>query len=93
MAVVSVAQNMPVQALGAETSGNPRVNDVIMRAFLGPQGTRPGSTLSGEQVGDYVAALAADTGASVHNQTLYLTEPTQVTAALAGEFTAATPRP
>ncbi|GAB3259346.1 hypothetical protein GCM10027456_38760 [Kineosporia babensis] len=86
MAVVSVAQNKLMQAIGVETGGRPRVNDLIMVAFLGPQGTRPGSRITGEQVGEYVAALAGPAGAAVHGQTLRLHEPAQIEAATGGDF-------
>ncbi|MCF6474743.1 SDR family oxidoreductase [Nonomuraea sp. MG754425] len=87
MAVVSIAQNKLTQAFAVETGGTPRVNDVVMMAFIGPNGTRPGSHLSGEQVGDYVTALASPAGATMHSQTLHLRDPRQVEAALAGDFT------
>jgi NAD(P)-dependent dehydrogenase (short-subunit alcohol dehydrogenase family) len=86
IAVASVAQNKLVQALAAETGGHPRVNDVVMWAYLGPNGTRSGSPLQGEQVGDFVAALVSPLGASVHGQTLHLKSPAQVANALAGQF-------
>lgn len=90
MAVVSVAQDKLIHALAMETGGAPRVNDVVMRAFLGPNGTRPGSPITGEQVGDFVVALATARAAGVHNQTLHLDSPQQVQAALAGDFTSLT---
>ena len=86
MAVVSVAQNKLIQAFAMETGGNPRVNDLIMMAFIGPDGTRAGSPITGEQVGDYVSALASPAGGTVHNQTLHLRDPRQVAAALTGDF-------
>ncbi|WP_431904302.1 hypothetical protein [Nonomuraea sp. bgisy101] len=58
-----------------------------MMAFIGPNGTRPGSPLSGEQVGDHVSALSSAAGHAVHDQTLHLRDPRQVDAALAGTFT------
>ncbi|WP_045746875.1 SDR family NAD(P)-dependent oxidoreductase [Actinoplanes rectilineatus] len=85
IAVAAAAQNKLIQAIAAETAGTPRVNDVVMKAFLGPDGTRPGSPLRGEQVGDFIAALAAH-GTSVHNRTIQLTETGQVTEALSGTF-------
>lgn len=87
MAVVSIAQNKLMQAFAVETGGAPRVNDVVMMAFIGPDGTRPGSRLTGEQVGDYVAALASPTGSGVHNQTLHLRDQRQIAAAFTGAFT------
>ncbi|MFE4756774.1 SDR family NAD(P)-dependent oxidoreductase [Streptomyces mirabilis] len=86
MAVVSVAQNKLMQAFAMETAGAPRVNDVVMKAFLDPRGTRPGSPLTGEQVGDFIGALASPAGKLVHNQTLHLHDPRQVDAALTGVF-------
>lgn len=84
MAVTAAAQAKLMQAFGVETGGRPRVNDVIMVAFLGPGGTRQGSPLAGEEVGDFVAALSSPAGAAVHNQTITLRDPAQVQAALAG---------
>ena len=40
-------------AVVIETGGRPRVNDLIMHAFIGPAGTRPGPRLNGEQVADF----------------------------------------
>ncbi|GAA4736808.1 SDR family NAD(P)-dependent oxidoreductase [Phytohabitans rumicis] len=85
IAVAAAAQNKLIEAIAAETAGRPRVNDVVMKAFLGPRGTRPGSPLTGEQVGDYLAALAAN-GTGVHNRTLQLHDPRQVDQALSGTF-------
>jgi NAD(P)-dependent dehydrogenase (short-subunit alcohol dehydrogenase family) len=86
IAVAAMAQNKLVQALAAETGGRPRVNDVVMWAYLGPQGTRSGSPLQGEQVGDFVAALVSPLGAGMHGQTLHLKSAVQVTNALTGHF-------
>ncbi|PUB27676.1 NAD(P)-dependent dehydrogenase (short-subunit alcohol dehydrogenase family) [Promicromonospora sp. AC04] len=86
IAVVAAAQAKLIEAFAVETGGRPRVNDVIMMAFLGPQGTRPGSPLTGEQVGDFVASLASSADQGVHQQTIYLHEPRQVEDALAGTF-------
>ncbi|MBB2943371.1 NAD(P)-dependent dehydrogenase (short-subunit alcohol dehydrogenase family) [Actinoplanes lutulentus] len=85
IAVAAAAQNKLIEAIAAETAGTPRVNDVVMKAFLGPNGTRPGSPLRGEQVGDFVAALAAG-GTHVHNRTIQLASPRQIDEALAGNF-------
>lgn len=85
IAVAAAAQNKLVEAIAAETAGQPRVNDVVMKAFLGPRGTRPGSPLTGEQVADYVVALAA-AGTDVHNRTIHLRDPRQVDEALSGTF-------
>ncbi len=85
IAVAAAAQNKLIEAFAAETAGQPRVNDVVMKAFLGPHGTRPGSPLTGEQVADYIVALAA-TGTDVHNRTIHLRDPRQVDAALSGSF-------
>lgn len=86
IAVAAMAQNKLVQAIAAETGGQPRVNDVVMWAYLGPNGTRSGSPLEGEQVGDFVAALVSPLGAGVHGQTLHLKSTAQVTNALTGHF-------
>ncbi|NTW39815.1 MAG: SDR family oxidoreductase [Cellulomonadaceae bacterium] len=86
ISVAAAAQSKLIRAFAGETGGEPRVNEVIMTAFMGPQGTRPGSPLTGEQVGDFVVALASSTGAGIHNQTLNLRDPRQVDAALEGNF-------
>lgn len=86
IATATLAQSALMRAIAAETTGERRVNEVIMHAYLGPHGTRRGSGLLGEQVGDYVAALASNTDPEVHGRTLQLQTPAQVTAALAGDF-------
>lgn len=86
ISVAAAAQNKLIRAFAGETGGRPRVNDVVMTAFMGPQGTRPGSPLTGEEVGDFVVSLASTAGEGVHNRTLVLREPRQVEAALAGNF-------
>lgn len=88
MAVVSVAQAKLIQAFAVETGGHPRVNDVVMMAFLGPSGTRPGSGLAGEQVGDFVALLSSPAAADVHGRAISLRDPRQVQAAFDGTFPA-----
>jgi NAD(P)-dependent dehydrogenase (short-subunit alcohol dehydrogenase family) len=87
ISVAASAQATLVQAIARETDGQPRVNDVVMHAYLGPQGTRQGSPLAGEQVGDFVAALASPLGQDVHGQTIHLTSSQQVIDALTGNFT------
>lgn len=86
IATASAAQNTMMRAFAAETGGVPRINEVVMWAYLGPSGTRDGSTLRGEQVGDYVAALSSPAAAAVHGHTFQLRTSEQVTAALAGRF-------
>lgn len=86
IATACIAQNKMMMAFAGETRGRPRVNDVVMWAYLGPQGTRAGSQLTGEQVGDFVAALASELGATVHGKTIHLKSPTQVGSALSGNF-------
>ncbi|TQK17639.1 NAD(P)-dependent dehydrogenase (short-subunit alcohol dehydrogenase family) [Microbacterium sp. SLBN-154] len=86
ISVSSAAQGKLMEAWGAETGGSPRVNDVVMMASIGPDGARPGSPLTGPEVGVFVAALASPLGASVHNRSIRLRSPHQVEAALRGEF-------
>lgn len=86
ISVAAAAQNKLIQAFAMETAGTPRVNDIIMWAFISPDGTRPNSPLTGEQVGDFVAALASPLGAGVHARTITLRRPEQVEEALRGEF-------
>lgn len=86
IAVAATAQSGLMRAIAAETAGRTRVNEVVMHAFLGPQGTRRGSPLRGEQVGDYVASLVSSNVPDVHGRTLHLQSPSQVQAALAGDF-------
>ncbi|WP_158861713.1 SDR family oxidoreductase [Leifsonia sp. AG29] len=86
ISVVSAAQDKLTRSFAAETDGHPRVNDLVLTVFIGPHGTRPGSPVSGEQAGDYVAALASAAGAGVHNRTLDLSRPEQVAEAVAGRF-------
>jgi NAD(P)-dependent dehydrogenase (short-subunit alcohol dehydrogenase family) len=86
ISVAAAAQGKLIQAFAMETGGRPRVNDIIMWAFISPQGTRPGSPLAGEQVGDFVAALSSDLGTDVHARTIPLRRPVQVEDALAGRF-------
>lgn len=86
IAVAAAAQSGLMRAIATETTGQVRVNEVVMHAFLGPHGTRSGSGLRGEEVGDYVASLAASNNADVHSRTLHLKTPSQVEAALTGDF-------
>lgn len=88
IATVAAAQAKLIEAIAAETGGRPRVNDVVMMAFLGPHGTRPGSPLTGEQVADYVVALSTDRASGVHGRSIDLRDPKQVEDALAGRFAA-----
>ena len=90
IATVAAAQAKLIEAIGAETGGRPRVNDVVMMAFLGPQGTRPGSPLTGEQVADFVVALSTERASGVHGRSIDLREARQIDAALAGQFPAGT---
>ena len=59
-------------------------------AFLGPNGTGPGSPLTGEQVADFVVALSTDRASAVHGRSIDLRDPRQVEDALAGRFTTRT---
>lgn len=86
ISTVAVAQSKLLAAIGAETGGRPRVNEVVMMAFLGPHGTRQGSPLTGEQVADYVVALSSSRAADVHGWSIDLRDPRQVEDALAGRF-------
>lgn len=86
IATVAAAQAKLIEAIGAETGGHPRVNDVVMMAFLGPDGTRPGSPLAGEQVADFIVALSTDRASGVHGRSIDLRDPRQVADALAGRF-------
>lgn len=78
IAAATAAQNRFVLAVADETQGKPRVNELVMWAYLGPNGTRPGSPLTGEQVGEYLAWLASPAAADVHGQTIHLRSPEQV---------------
>lgn len=84
--VAAAAQSGLMRAIATETAGQIQVNEVVMHAFLGPHGTHSGSALRGEEVGDYVASLAASKSPNVHGKTLHLKSPAQVAAALAGVF-------
>lgn len=86
IATVCVAQNKMILGFAGETGGRPRVNDIVMWAYLGPQGTRRGSDLAGEHVGDFVVGLVSGMGASIHGKTIHLRSLAQVTAALSGKF-------
>jgi|GEM_PF-2847307 len=88
ISVAASAQNKLMQAFAVETGGRPRVNDVIMWAFIGPRGTRAGSPLAGEQVGDFVASLSSRLGAGVHGLTIPLRTAEQIEDALEGRFPA-----
>lgn len=84
--MAAAAQSGLMRAIATEKAGRARVNEVVMHAFIGPHGTRRGSGLRGEEVGDYVASLASSTGPAVHGRTLQLERSAQVVAALAGDF-------
>lgn len=86
IATVAAAQSKLIEAISAETGGRPRVNDLVMMAFLGPNGTRSGSPLTGEQVADFVVALSTDRASAVHGRSIDLRDPRQVDDALAGRF-------
>lgn len=86
IAAASAAQDKLVLVAAAETGGHPRVNDVVMHAYIGPKGTAARSALAGERVGDYVVALAGDTGAGVNGRTIHLRRPEQAEAAVRGDF-------
>jgi len=91
ISVAAAAQGTLVQAFARETEGHPRVNDVVMYAYMGPNGTRTGSPLTGEQVGDFVAALASPLGQKIHGRTIHLRSTQQVEHALVGAFPTDTP--
>jgi NAD(P)-dependent dehydrogenase (short-subunit alcohol dehydrogenase family) len=88
IAAATAAQNRLLLAIADETGGDPRVNDLVMWAYLGPNGTRPGSPLRGEEVGAFLAWLAGPAAKDVHGHTIHLRTPDQVRRTLAG-----TPRP
>ncbi|WP_435283503.1 SDR family oxidoreductase [Streptomyces koelreuteriae] len=84
IAAASAAQNRLMLAIADETGGDPRVNDVVMWAYLGPNGTRPGSNLQGEEVGAFLAWLGGPDAGEVHGRTIHLRTPDQVRRTLAG---------
>ncbi|MFD3925734.1 SDR family oxidoreductase [Streptomyces sp. NPDC058614] len=84
IAAATAAQNRLVLAIADETGGDPRVNDVVMWAYLGPDGTRPGSNLQGEEVGAFLAWLAGPDAQGVHGSTIHLRTPEQVRRTLTG---------
>jgi NAD(P)-dependent dehydrogenase (short-subunit alcohol dehydrogenase family) len=84
IAAATAAQNRLVLAIADETGGDPRVNDMVMWAYLGPTGTRPGSPLHGEEVGAFLAWLAGPQARDVHGRTIHLRTPDQVRRTLAG---------
>ncbi|WP_129662402.1 SDR family NAD(P)-dependent oxidoreductase [Rothia uropygialis] len=86
ISTAAAAQAMLIQAFARETEGHPRVNDVVMHAYMGPEGARRGSPLEGEQVGDFIAAVASPLGRNVHAQTLHVKHGHQVDDALHGSF-------
>lgn len=90
ISVAAAAQGLLIQAFAREIEGQPRINEVVMHAYLGPQGTRTNSPLRGERVGDFVAALGSPLGTGVHSQTIHLTADEQIEQALSGDFTSAT---
>lgn len=87
ISTAAAAQSMMLRALAGEARGL-RVHEVVMHAYMGPDGARAASPLSGEEVGDYVVALVSDRGRDVHDRTLHLRRPGQVKAALRGDFSA-----
>ena len=84
IAAATAAQNRLVLAMADETGGDLRVNDMVMWAYLGPNGTRPGSPLQGEEVGAFLAWLAGPEAAQVHGRTIHLRTPDQVRRTLTG---------
>ncbi|MFI1705036.1 SDR family oxidoreductase [Streptomyces griseoruber] len=84
IAAATAAQNRLVLAVADETGGAPRVNDVVMWAYLGPDGTRPGSNLRGEEVGAFLSWLTGPDAAQVHGRTIHLRTPDQVRRTLTG---------
>ncbi|MGW0710236.1 SDR family oxidoreductase [Streptomyces sp. NPDC002643] len=84
IAAATAAQNRLVLAIADETGGDPRVNDMVMWAYLGPNGTRPGSPLQGEEVGAFLAWLAGPDAKGVHGRTVHLRTPDQVRRTLSG---------
>ncbi|MER7180228.1 SDR family oxidoreductase [Streptomyces hyaluromycini] len=84
IAAATAAQNRLVLAIADETGGDPRVNDMVMWAYLGPNGTRAGSPLQGEEVGAFLAWLASPDAQGVHGRTIHLRTPDQVRRVLAG---------
>jgi hypothetical protein len=84
IAAATAAQNRLMLAIADETGGDPRVNDLVMWAYLGPNGTRPGSPSRGEEVGAFLAWLAGPAAKGVHGRTIHLRTPDQVQRTLAG---------
>ncbi|MGW2052045.1 SDR family NAD(P)-dependent oxidoreductase [Streptomyces sp. NPDC001858] len=84
IAAATAAQNRLVLAVADETGGDPRVNDMVMWAYLGPNGTRPGSPLQGEEVGAFLAWLSGPDAQGVHGRTIHLRTPDQVRRTLTG---------
>jgi NAD(P)-dependent dehydrogenase (short-subunit alcohol dehydrogenase family) len=82
VAISTAAQTMLMRALAQEVEYTPvRVNEVVMYAFIGPNGTRPQSPISGEELGRYVAHLASEQAKEVRGKSIYLRSPEQVVGA------------
>ncbi|WP_112134289.1 SDR family oxidoreductase [Glycomyces dulcitolivorans] len=85
IAAATAAQNRLVLAIADETGGDPRVNELVMWAYMGPNGTRPGSPLRGEAVGDVLAWLSSPAAKDVHGATVHLRQPDQAQRILDGQ--------
>ncbi|MEU9349128.1 SDR family oxidoreductase [Streptomyces sp. NPDC048278] len=84
LAATTAARNRLTLAIADQTEGDPRVNDVVMWAYPDADGSCPGSSLKGREIGDFLAWLASREADGVHGRTIHLRTPGQVCRALNG---------
>lgn len=79
VSTVTAAQRMLFRTLALELRESAaRVLELVSYAFLRERRTQPGSPLSGEDVGTFVAALLAEESEHAHGTSIHLKSPEQV---------------
>jgi NAD(P)-dependent dehydrogenase (short-subunit alcohol dehydrogenase family) len=79
ISVATAAQHMLFRALAQELDGSrARVVELVSHAFIRDRQTQPGSPLSGEEVGGFVAYLLSGADEEVHGRSIHLRSPEQL---------------
>lgn len=73
VSIVTAAQHMLFRALAQELEASPaRVVELVNYAFIRDHQTQPGSSISGEAVGDYIAHLLSGAAGDIHGKSIHL---------------------
>jgi hypothetical protein len=73
ISIATAGQHMLFRALARELDDSPtRVVELVIRAFIRDRQTQPGSPLSGEAVGAFVAYLLAAAGPEIHGRSIHV---------------------